>query len=106
MRGRVRVAVQLPATAMVPAAACVLLLILAALGASGQGQTPLGKPRPPQRRVPNPKMDQGTLGRPRVAASWGSETAAWGMRKKAAGRRLREWCARTGAVRRRRCGER
>lgn len=44
MGGRERAAVQLPAADMVLAAARVLLLTLAALGASGQGQTPLGKP--------------------------------------------------------------
>lgn len=45
MGGRERAAVQLPAAVMVLTAARVLLLTLAALGASGQGQIPLGKPR-------------------------------------------------------------
>ena len=44
MGGRERAAVQLPAAVMVLAAARVLLLTLAALGASGQGQMPPGKP--------------------------------------------------------------
>lgn len=55
MGGREQAAVQLPTAAMVLAAACVLLLSLAALGASGQGQIRMGKQSPPPRRALIPK---------------------------------------------------
>lgn len=71
---RERAAVELPAAAaMVPAAACVLLLTLAALGASGQGQLPLGKPPLPPRVASTPNHTGGPV-RPGVAAPRGSGT--------------------------------
>lgn len=73
MGSRKRAAVQLPAAAMVPAAACVLLLTLAALGVSGQGQIPLGKPTLPPRVASIPYHTGGPMG-PRVAAPRGPGT--------------------------------
>ena len=87
-----RAAVQLPAAAMVPAAACVLLLTLAALGASGQGQIQIGKPPRPPRVASTPNRTGGPV-RPGVAASWGLRDCSSGhagRRNQAAGRTLKE----------------
>lgn len=70
MGRRERAAVQLPAAAMVLTVARVLLITLAALGASGQGQITLGKLPPPLRCVPDPQRD-GTRGSPGVMSPWG-----------------------------------
>lgn len=90
---------------MAPNTACVLLLTLAALGASGQSQIPLGKPRYHPRRARGPKTNCGTRERPGVLAVWGSRTVSRGRarrRKQVAGPRLEE---RSGASEVRvRCG--
>lgn len=89
MGSRERAAVQLPAAAMVPAAACVLLLTLAALGVSGQGQIPLGKPTLPPRVASIPYHTGGPMG-PRVAAPRGPGLFAGTCRTEKAGSRAEE----------------
>lgn len=71
MGSREQAAVQLPVAVMVPAAACVLLLTLAALGASGQGQISLGKPLLPPRVASTPSHTGGPT-RPGVARLLGA----------------------------------